>query len=381
MAQKIYFDESGYTGNNLLDPAQRHFAYASVASDDDEAKEFVSYLLKKYHIQGGELKGKNLVRFSKGRKAIDEILKRYHDRIKVSISEKKFALACKFYEYIFEPCYSESNSVFYDVGFHRFIANILYVEFVARGAGAEAIFAEFEELMRTMDVSKLGSLFASSDHADNSPILLQIREFARARADDIHAELEGLVGISTGKWILDLTGTSLFTLLANWGLEHDMMIAVCDPSKPIRENSGILNAMVGRKERTVFSDVFGERHPITFNLAEPVLFADSKVNHGIQLADAIAAAAVYVFSGSDGGEARQWREILAPVSFYGSVIPDLDELKLSELRAQRNAVILMELHDRATKGRSLIEGMPQFVRIVGRALQFNPIDFTQSAAR
>lgn len=88
MSQKIYFDESGFTGNNLLAPDQRYFAYASVATDDNEAALFVSELVAKYGIQGGELKGSKLVRFNKGRKAIDEILGRFSKRLKVSISEK-----------------------------------------------------------------------------------------------------------------------------------------------------------------------------------------------------------------------------------------------------------------------------------------------------
>lgn len=133
MPQKIYFDESGFTGNNLLHPNQKHFAYGSIATDDTEAKEFVTGLIKKYGIQNGELKGRQLVKFNKGRKAIDEIFEHFEGRIKISISDKKFALACKFFEYIFEPCISDINSLFYGIGFHKFIANILYVEFLARG--------------------------------------------------------------------------------------------------------------------------------------------------------------------------------------------------------------------------------------------------------
>lgn len=30
MSQNVYFDEAGFTGNNLLDPQQSIFAYASV---------------------------------------------------------------------------------------------------------------------------------------------------------------------------------------------------------------------------------------------------------------------------------------------------------------------------------------------------------------
>lgn len=375
MAQKIYFDESGFTGNNLLSPNQRYFAYASVATDDNEAQTFVNELISKYEIQSGELKGSRLIKFNRGRKAIDEILYRFEDRLKISISEKKFALACKFHEYIFEPCYSDANSLFYGIGFHRFIANVLYLEFAARGAGAEEIFSEFEELLRSKDEKKLQNIFSASAHPENSPILTHVREFAQHRSDDIRRELEALGETGVGKWALDLTNSSLFTLLASWGTRFPILTAVCDPSKPLQQNQGIFNAMVGRTGEPLYSDLMGERHPITFNLSEPLLFCDSKTTHGIQIADAVAAAAVYAFSGSQDEYAVKWRPLMAKIAHYGSVIPDQDELKLKDPRVQLNALVLLELHSRSKNGQSLVDGMDHFIQLIGRRLLTQPIRF------
>ena len=372
MSQRIYFDESGFTGNNLLHPHQTLFAYASIATNDTEAKNFVEELIRKYGIQNGELKGSNLVKFNKGRKAIDEIFDHFEGRLKVSISDKKFALACKLFEYIFEPCFSEINSLFYGIGFHRFIANILYVEFLARGAGAEEIFGEFEELMRTRDENKLQKIFSSSVHPENSPIITHIREFAQFRSNDIREELSSLSNAGVGKWILDLTNTALFTLLANWGTEFDVLTAVCDPSKPLQHEHKIFDAMIGRKEQ-IFSDAFGERQPITFNLSGPIEFLDSKTTHGIQLADAIAAASVHVFSGADDEHAKKWRSILPAIGHYGSIVTNVDELNLKDRRAQRNAIVLLELHSRAKRGVSLTENMQKFLHLVTQRLTTHPI--------
>lgn len=372
MPQRIYFDESGFTGNNLLNPDQKLFAYASVATDDQEAKKFVLGIIRKYGIQNGELKGSKLVKFNKGRKAIDEIFEFYEGRLKVSVSDKKFALACKFFEYIFEPCFSDINSLFYGIGFHRFIANILYVEFIARRAGAEEIFGEFEALMSTKDETNLQGIFSSSVHPENSPIISQIREFAQCRAEDIREEMSSLNDSGVGKWILDLTNSALFTLLAHWGSEFHEITAVCDPSKPLLHEQAIFNAMIGRKDK-LFSTGFGEKHPITFNLTGPIEFMDSKTTYGIQIADAVAAAVVYVFSGADDDHAKRWRSTLPSFAHYGSVIPDRDELNLNDRRAQRNAVLLLELHARAKKGVSLIDGMPEYVQLVTQRLVTDPI--------
>ena len=64
----LYFDESGFTGNDLLSPNQTVFSYASVESDPEEAEEFVKYLLGKYKVQNGEIKSKNLLKRERGKK-------------------------------------------------------------------------------------------------------------------------------------------------------------------------------------------------------------------------------------------------------------------------------------------------------------------------
>lgn len=372
MPQHIYFDESGFTGNNLLHPHQQYFAYGSIATDDLEAREFVAALIKKYGIQGGELKGSRLVQFNKGRKAIDEIFNHFEGRIKLSISEKKYALACKFFEYIFEPCISDINSLFYGIGFHKFIANILYVEFLARGAGAEQIFGDFESLMRSRKTEGLEAIFSSSTHPENSPILIQIREFAQHRVDDIRAELASLGDDGVGKWILDLTNSALFTLLANWGLEFEQVTAICDHSKPLQHDQSLFNSMINRNDRQ-FSAAFGIEHPITFNLSGPIQFSDSKTTHGIQLADAVSAAAVYALSNTGNEHVERWKTLIPAMGHYGSIFPEFDTLNLKDLSAQRNAVVLMELHSRAKEGRHLIERMPEYLHLVSQRLLTHPI--------
>lgn len=375
MATRVYFDESGFTGNNLLHPQQRYFSYASVATDEEEARDFALDLIKKYRIQGGELKGKNLVKFSPGRKAIDDIFSRFENRIKISISDKKFALACKLHEYIFEPCFSDISTLFYKSGFHRFIANILYIELIARGAGAEDIFSEFEYLMRNKDEENLYRIFSSSAHPENSPIIAQIREFAQLQANSIRKELSSVKGSGAGKWVLDLTLTALYTLLANWSAEKGQISAVCDSSKPLIDASGLLDAMIDRDE-IVFSDFFGTSQPITFNLSGPIEMADSKMSYGIQIADVLAAAAVHALSNRLDSHSEKWRTHIGNCGHYGSIIPDTEEVDLTRVQTQRNAILLLELHSRAKSGRSITEGMPEFLQLLSTHLQAHPLSLT-----
>lgn len=366
MAQTIYFDEAGYTGNHLLDEKQQFFAYASVVTDDEEAKAFVESLIRRYNIQNGELKGGSLVRHHKGRKAIDEILKEFEGRLLFTIANKKYTLACKLFEYIFEPCISDISTLFYSTDFHKFIATLLYVEFRASGAGAEQIFEEFQSLMRGLDEGKLSSLFATSAHPGNSPIITQVREFAQFRSADIKEELDALAGTATGKWVLDVTSSSLNGLLAHWGTKYDVITAVCDNSKPLREAGDFFNGMIGNEKR-LYGGFGGDRYPLTFNLSGPLDFRDSKTCHGIQLADALAGAAVHVWSGNTDEHVKKWRAVLTPIANQ-PILPDTDEVNLRRRETQRNAFILQTLHHRAAQGKPLLEGMPELFFLISRRL-------------
>src|ERR1700743_1228414 len=131
--------------------------------------------------------------------------------------------------------------------------------------------------------------------------------------------------------------------------------------------------MVGRTDR-VYSNAFGKRSPITFNLSAPLQFRDSKDTHGIQLADAIAATAVYVLSHTDDEQAIKWlKPIVMQSGDNGSIIPDKEAIDLKILSVQRNAVILIELHNRAKRGVSLIDGIQIYIRTVTDRLLIDPI--------
>jgi hypothetical protein len=367
MAQKIYFDESGYTGNHLLDANQKFFAYASVVTDDNEAQIFVESLIRRYNIQTGELKGGSLVKHHKGRKAIDEIFNEFDGRILYTIANKKYALACKLFEYIFEPVIADISTLFYGCDFHKFISMALYSEFLSLGAGAEEIFKEFESLMREPSDEKLHALFAAALHPENSQIITKVREFTQEHRPTIKDELGSLDENSTGKWILDITGTSLHALLARWGTKYEVITAICDNSKPLLESSNFFEAMIGNEQR-LFAGFGNDKKPITFNLSGPLEFRDSKTCHGIQLADAIAGAAIHVFSGGNDDHAKKWRVQLVRAAQL-PIIPDSEEIDPKRPEVQRNMLILDELHRRSTAAQDILKDMDKFIYLVSRRLR------------
>ncbi|PKG37308.1 DUF3800 domain-containing protein [Psychromonas sp. Urea-02u-13] len=369
----VYFDESGFTGNNLLHKQQKYFSYASVVSDDNEAQALVDHIIRKYQIQNGEIKGGKLVKKVKGRRAIDEIIGALTGRIKVSISDKKYALAGKFFEYIFEPSLQRNSMLFYNANFHKFVSTVLYIELTSRGAMAEELFEDFEKLMRNGDFNGLKALFTATKSPEMSPVLELIFDFAIMNKEAIVEELDGYAGEGSGKWVLDLTNTALFSILAQWGLEYDELTAFCDNSKPLSEDQEIFTAMIGNESKT-FSSVAGVDNPITFNLKEPLNLVDSKDVHGVQLADAVAAAFVYACDSKNQDEhAKKWRSLIEDVVIYGSVFPDYDHIDLSRLEVQRNLFVLKELVLRSENKQCLLDGMPNFMAYMTHVLQVNPM--------
>lgn len=74
MPTTIYCDESGFTGELLLDRRQRFFSYASVAIESEEAADIVARIVRDYRVQGKELKGRRLLAYAAGRRAVLRII-------------------------------------------------------------------------------------------------------------------------------------------------------------------------------------------------------------------------------------------------------------------------------------------------------------------
>jgi hypothetical protein len=337
--QEIYCDESGFTGNDLLDKKDTVFAYATVAINHEEATEYVNNIIQKYKLQGGELKGRNLLKSAKGQKVIAEILRNFNGRIKVAVYHKKFNLACKLYEYIFEPVLAQKSSLFYQIKFHRFISNLLYVYFVSQSADAEKIFSDFQKLMRSLEDTELNYLFDSSKTPGILPFD-DIKTFCIHHRDTINQELNSLRGTDTGKWILELSTSALFSILCDWGKEFNQLKVFCDVSKPLKGNKELFDCWIGIEDKMYIDFFQGVEEPITFNLSQEVQFVESDKFPGIQIADVAAAACACAFREGNNEKTESWIEHIPGIIGGHSVIPDLSYIDPNTLDATRNLIVV-----------------------------------------
>jgi hypothetical protein len=364
---RIFCDEAGFTGNNLMDAAQEVFVFASVAMEELQAKEVVDRIVRDYKLQSPELKGSRLLKTESGRRAITSIIKDCALYARLVSHLKKFALACKFFEYIFEPALADQNSLFYGCEFHLFISNLLFAMLRTRDASAEMIFEEFSKFMRDGSQAALEKLFPRKGLVVDytSDPLAAISVFAMLNRRVIQEELDSIRGDgTTPHWILDLTTTSLFSVLSHWGEVYDELDVYCDQSKPIEADIDFLKVMVGRRDH-VRLQMFGKDRQYTFNLVSLPKLVDSKEHPGIQVADVFASAMARAFQQRYWGKAdsteNEWLERCRECFPDDNVWPDLDHMNLRRRPAFVNAAVLIELAERCLRKQNLFEGMPEII--------------------
>ncbi|WP_332445712.1 DUF3800 domain-containing protein [Dehalococcoides mccartyi] len=363
-AQEIYFDESGFTGNDLLNDDQPVFVYASVAIKPQQATDLVAEMISFFRLQGNELKGSNLVSHRRSQSAVLWLIERCKGIASIVIANKKLALAGKFYEYIFEPVLQADNSLFYSVRLHRFLSNFLYISFVAKDPTAEALLIEFQTLMRNQDTSSIQRLFPAQGQliAVEDP-LSQILTFILCHKEKIAREIKDLGDIDgVRKWILELSSTCLFWTLSFWSEQFEVLKVYCDDSKPVIDSPAVFEAMIARQD-TIYIK-FGSDHErrLTFNLNDPITFLDSKKSHGIQIADVLSCSIAYAFNHPEEPFSKQCIDLAQTMLSPLCILPDHNEIDLNQKHAFINAMILTELVSRSVKKESLLDGMREYIQ-------------------
>jgi hypothetical protein len=362
---EVYLDEAGLSGNKLSDKKSPIFVFTSVAMPAAEADELVEQVVRDFRIQGGELKGKNLTKTTAGRKAIAEILAKCLPRSNSIIFDKTFALCCKLFEYIFEPVIANKSSLFYDIGFNRFVAHWLYVELIATGESvARDLLLDFEKMMRQQDIVGLKKLFgATTPSTEAERISAQIFNFAMAHREAVLREIESVRSVGAiGNWVLDLSDTAVASLLCDWGEKFDELDVYCDRSKPLEALRIAFDCMVGRKDKT-YVTMGGRTELITYNLVRPIQFVDSADQKGVQLADVIASTLLYAFRHRDDPECRDWLRLFYAANALSPQcnLPDPSWVDLRKPEGVANYTVFLELMERTQNGRDVLDRMEEFI--------------------
>ena len=356
---RIFCDESGYTGNRLSDPSQPYFSLAAVCLDDGAAESLASSLRDRSGATG-EIKASRLLRSARGQEAVRQLLVELNGSFKAIVCDKRFALAAKFYEYTFEPIVAAKTNLFYGVNFHRYISNYIHMASVVGEGGVEQFALDFEESLRRQSAFPLlRTPGAPLDPAD--PMAL-ISEFCEAFRDEIEGDYQDVrppEGVA--RWILDLSVTSLASLLREYGKEGKegkKMTVICDESKPLQESAGVINAL-GSGDEPLVMQMWGRSHILNYSLAGPIEFAKSHESAGVMLADIVAGVACWSCKNENRGTELQAAVIGNLIG--DSVFPDLDYVDLDRPEVVGNAILLQLLVNEIRQGRHPLQNAEMLV--------------------
>ncbi|MGH1466571.1 MAG: DUF3800 domain-containing protein [Cognatishimia sp.] len=352
---EISCDESGFTGNRMLDPSQTHFTYASHDLSQAEADNLVSTARRKFKVQMPELKASKLLKSANGRELLAYVLEQMEGRYIATIYEKRLSLACKLFEYIYEPVLQRNNALFYKNNTHRFVAMYIYMQMLQ--TPVQTLVQEFEAFMRSLDPEDAPGLLHYSPGTEPDPLIGQVLRFARGYNIVIARETAHLRDTDDqGKWVLDLSASAVFSHLAEWGERHALLEVTCDDSKPLRAISGFMDVMINRPEQRVFEG-FGKRRPLTWNMSGSINFASSDTHNGVQLADLVAGVTRVIPLVGENLELSRLAELVFPHLHEDCIMPDFEHIDLGRDEVAVNWLVLEELASRADRGDDALEGM------------------------
>ena len=365
---EIACDESGFTGPDLLQKDQRIFAFSSVSISDAEAFELISRARTKRNIQMEELKASRLLGSPRGRKVIEDVLAALDGRYVVSVNDKLLALCGWFFEYIYEPVYQRNPKILYEKNFHRFVAMYTWLWMTDAGSEAERAIEQFQKYMRTRDPKDAPFLFDNprpplSDTGTEHPLESVLR-FTYGYRDIIVADNSQINSMKpdAGRWVLDLSASSLWSHLNYWGRTGRLLSVYCDASKPLK---AIAPQFTGDESDPAIRRARANHNPepLGWKLAEPIAFVDSRDHPAIQLADVVAGVfTVALFTKGLPGEDA----IVDSISRHGhphSILPDMDIIDPANRSAAVNALILYDLAKRAERHGDPYENLEAMYRM------------------
>lgn len=283
----IFMDESGYTGPNLLDPAQPVLSMASLCCDEAKCTDIRQRVFAAR--KGSELKYSSLSKSPAGRKMIMELLRELAASpsiVKVAMADKRYALVGKMVDLIIEPAMHMNGLDLYDRGANIALTNVM---FALLGTGShDTLLDLFQKMIRTLEFADFEE-FAG--------------ELFRQQFDD--EQMDSFVGyfraglLQVGPSILidpsrtlDLAFTLAFTLVSLWRRDipsGDGIKLIHDASSIMAYNKPIWDAAVDGSvpEQEIGYDTRTHVFPIA--VSETVA-EDSKNSVGIQLADVVSGA-------------------------------------------------------------------------------------------
>ena len=282
----IFFDESGYTGDDLLAPEQKTFVLASLAMPESECLD----LKKKFFssIKANELK---FTRIKKYPKQVDSVwsfleylAENHNDKLRVACAHKELVGIQKIADIIVENAWHDTGRDFYLHGTNIAFSNALFMLTKTFGVSRQLI-AAFSTFLKSRDKRSFDELF------DYLTKLLELNKYFKPIIREILDSLKFLgweyfVDMPQGQ--LCFEGGLSVQLISEWSSVFTHKFDVLyDRSKAIDEN---VSTLIELSDERLYHGKFGyDRRATTFPLKINKMYSVSSKDYaGIQLCDVIA---------------------------------------------------------------------------------------------
>ena len=322
MRPTIAFDESGNTGQNLLDLDQPVFASASVNLKEDVA----CALAKPPSSQSPELHFARLRKSNPGRRRIcavvgsDELNK---NTARVFLVHKPFMVSAKMVDILVETVAYADGVDLYEGGAHVGYANLLHFcgpAFCGHDPWM-GVKRSFVEMIRDKTDESASTFFDSLDEACETCSHADFIEETLAPIITSRPLIPSLME-NWGETELDPGVASFIALCSSWSDDYpDGYSVIHDDSKPMAYDEDFIRALMDSEARETLA------LPV-FMTAVDYQLVDSTKHDAIQIADILASAATYWARESMSGTRDEFAERLYSSGVndlvWGSLWPDPD---------------------------------------------------------
>ncbi len=307
MANYIYFDESGNTGQDMLNKDQKVFVLASVDFNEEEQKRLMGIF-----DTGHEIHFKNLKKSSAGRKKILEFINHpliKEDHIMIYSVHKEFNVAGQITDILIETTMHHNGYDLYQYGRNIAYANWIFYfgNFFWDKNLYTRFITEFIDMIRLKTEESINIFYTTTeellDSVNEKNIIQPIVE-SKKHIKDIMKSID--------KYSIDVTFSNFLVLCDKWYKQTKCKINVrFDESKQIRHYNYYLEhaKKIAEKEPGTIEIGFDSRK-ITFPPQIATLeMVDSKDEFGVQCADLIASAIAFMYNNETGSNAAFSKQI------------------------------------------------------------------------
>lgn len=298
----VYFDESGNTGSNLLDPDQPVFTLASCVFSDEEAELLISLIGSK---SPNEAHFKNLRRRKSGQEGIIRLMSSRivnTKKVNVNIFLKEFMITTKIVDLLIEHMMHLMGEDLYLNGRNIALSNMLYfcLQTFCDTESVKEMYKSFVVMIREQEQVNIDAFYTAVEKVKESSSNEKFKDDVDLILTTKNCIQDALEGID--KFSLDPSVPAFFAHCVLWGDSYPKGFHIVhDDSHSIEKERLLFSQFMDWTQAEVELGYDRRKYKLPLK-GKSLKFASSEDHLQIQVADIIASSFAYWAAGISRGE-------------------------------------------------------------------------------